>query len=254
PIPEGAATSQLLIFRDDADEPLSDVNVTVQASKWSATVTVPYTGEYTLRAAIVRGNQISARSAPIRVGIFDGDLPPGADVPTISRGIRGPTGPYVSYPEFTPPRPVLDGFNPSDRVETRVSRLYFFRNAHRVAQIITRSAKSYNHAAVTMQQQLADRARFVADEATDERRAKERAAEQAARETREAEAELEQAQQSAELAAASALAAASDLQQSELELANASSDAERSRIAGRMQTQKAAVESMNRAVAAARTR
>ena len=71
-------------------------------------------------------------------------MPVGAETPTVSRGITGATGPYVEFSEYTKPREIVDGFNPSDHVETRVSRLYYSRDAHRVAQIINRDAKSYN--------------------------------------------------------------------------------------------------------------
>ena len=78
-------------------------------------------------------------------------------------GVTGSTGKYVSFSEYTEPRPIVDGFNPSDHVETRVSRLYFYRDAHRVAQIVNREAESHNRAAVHMQQQLADKSRQIAD-------------------------------------------------------------------------------------------
>ena len=127
--------------------------------------------------------------------------PVGGDTPTVSRGISGHTGPNVEFQEYTKPRKIIDGFNASDHVETRVSRLYYYRDAHRVAQIINREAKSYNRAAVDMQQQLADKARQTADQATDARRAKERKAIEAARKTREAEQEQQQAEQTAQAAA-----------------------------------------------------
>ena len=43
-------------------------------------------------------------------------------------GIHGPTGPHVTYPEYTKPLPIQNGFNPSDKVQTRVSRLYYYRD------------------------------------------------------------------------------------------------------------------------------
>ena len=106
--------------------------------------------------------------------------PIGDEAPLTSRGIPGPTGPYVPFPEYTKPRPIINGFNPSDHVETRVSRLYYFRDAHRVAQIVNRDVKSYNRAAVDMAEQLANKARQIADQATDDRRSKERRAVRAA--------------------------------------------------------------------------
>jgi hypothetical protein len=60
------------------------------------------------------------------------------------RGIVNTTGQYVPYQEFTKPWNQANGFNPSDKVVTRVARLYYYRDAHRVAQIINRKVKSYN--------------------------------------------------------------------------------------------------------------
>lgn len=115
--------------------------------------------------------------------------------PSVSRGITGETGKSVEFPEYvTPRKPVEGGISSSDRVETRVARLYYFRDAHRVAQIINRDVKSYNYQAVAVTQRLADRARDIANKLTDERRAQERAAVEAARKTREAQAELDNAQ------------------------------------------------------------
>lgn len=84
-------------------------------------------------------------------------MPVESETPSVIPGIPGPTGPYVPFPEFTKPRPPTNGFNPSDHVESRVSRLYYYRDAHRVAQIVNRNVKSYNRAAVDMQRQLADK-------------------------------------------------------------------------------------------------
>ncbi len=139
--------------------------------------------------------------------------PIGGEIAEPSRGISGATGPYVPYGEYTKPRPFINGFNPSDHVETRVSRLYYFRDAHRVAQIINRDSRSHNRAAVDMQQQLADKARTIADQATDERRDKEREAVSAAEKTREAERELQQAEANAQRAAAEAANANAQVQQ-----------------------------------------
>lgn len=133
--------------------------------------------------------------------------PVGDAVTGPSPGIPGPTGPYVPFPEYTPPRPPTNGFNPSDHVETRVSRLYFYRDAHRVAQIVNRDAKSYNRAAVDMQRQLADKQRQMADQATDARQSKERKAVEAARKTREAENELQRFEANAASAANQAVQA-----------------------------------------------
>jgi len=113
----------------------------------------------------------------------------------LARGIRATTGPNVEFPEYTKPRDPPPGFNPSDHVETRVARLYYFRDAHRVAQIINREVKSFNRAAVDAAEQLADKARADADAATDARQVKERGAVEAAQETRRLEHELQSAEQ-----------------------------------------------------------
>lgn len=112
-----------------------------------------------------------------------------------TRGISGEPAPYVPYSEFTKPRKPPDGANPSDRVETRVARLYYYRDAHRVAQIINRDARSYNRQAVEVRRRMADKARDDANRLTDERRASERAAVQAASTARGVEKQLAEAQQ-----------------------------------------------------------
>ncbi|MCA9018936.1 MAG: hypothetical protein KDA74_02255, partial [Planctomycetaceae bacterium] len=113
----------------------------------------------------------------------------------ITRGLHGSTGNYVQYPEYTPPRENSVGFNPSDKVVTRVARLYYFRDAHRVAQIINRKIRSYNRHGVEMKNQLAGEALKKAEAATDLRKQNEKNAINAAVKTREAEAKLEDLQQ-----------------------------------------------------------
>ena len=105
-----------------------------------------------------------------------------------------PTGPNVEFPEFTAPRSNPDGFNPSDNVQTRVSRLYYFRDAHRVAQIINRDARAYNYPAVATHRRLAEDSRDAADSATDSRRSREIQAVRAAQASRKAELEAKDAQ------------------------------------------------------------
>ncbi|MEP4685830.1 MAG: hypothetical protein ABJ015_29800, partial [Rhodopirellula bahusiensis] len=54
-------------------------------------------------------------------------------------------GQHVAFTPFAPPQKQTipdEGFNPGDFVETRVARLYYFRDAHRVAQIINRNIRS----------------------------------------------------------------------------------------------------------------
>lgn len=116
--------------------------------------------------------------------------------PSERRGSIGPaaTGPNVEFPEYTAPRSYPDGFNPSDKVDTRVSRLYYFRDAHRVAQIINRDVKSYNYVAVATARRQAEDARGAADAATDNRRLQEFAAIRAAQNSRALEKQQKQNQ------------------------------------------------------------
>ncbi|MFO0906725.1 MAG: hypothetical protein U0939_27215, partial [Pirellulales bacterium] len=107
-----------------------------------------------------------------------------------ARGIVATTGEFVPYQEFTKPREQRDGFNPSDKVETRVARLYYFRDAHRVAQIVNRKVKSYNRQGVDTARQLADRARNVAEQKATIRQQAERAAIEKAQKTRAKENEM----------------------------------------------------------------
>lgn len=74
------------------------------------------------------------------------------------------TGPAIAFPEFTPRPPASEvSFNPGDRVETRVVRLYYNRDARRVAQIVNRNIRSYNQARVNARQFQADGARSLSD-------------------------------------------------------------------------------------------
>ncbi|MCY2987479.1 MAG: hypothetical protein NTY19_06400 [Planctomycetota bacterium] len=123
-----------------------------------------------------------------------------AATPSVAPGISHTTGDYVPFPEFTKPRDVPDGFNPNDKVETRVARLYYYRDAHRVAQLINRKVKSYNRQGVDMQRQLADKARNDAEQKTIARQQAERAAIMKSQKTREKERALQVAEQSANTA------------------------------------------------------
>lgn len=117
-----------------------------------------------------------------------------------SAGVTLQTGPNVEFPEYTKFRKVPDGFNPSDRVETRVVRLYYNRDAHRVAQIVNRDVKSYNAATVDVRRRAADRVRDEANMAIDERKRLEREAVIAFEKTREAEKALAEARNKAQTA------------------------------------------------------
>lgn len=108
------------------------------------------------------------------------------------------TGERIEFPRYLPftRAPEMESqFNPGDHVETRVARLYYFRDAHRVAQLINRTAKSYNRAAVQQAQIRAQDARVKADDSTGERKQREREAIAAAQDIRSQERELGEAQQ-----------------------------------------------------------
>jgi len=111
-------------------------------------------------------------------------------------GISGSTGPYVRFQEFTAPRKVPDGFNPNDKVETRVARLYYYRDAHRVAQIVNRKVRSHHRAGVDVERQLADKARTLAEQRTAARQQAERSAISAAQKARQLEQQLQLTEQS----------------------------------------------------------
>jgi hypothetical protein len=115
--------------------------------------------------------------------------------PDITRGLTGLSGESPEYKEFTDPRETTTGFNPSDKVISRMARLYYFRDAHRVVQLINRKAQSFNRAAVDAQEQVADAARKNADQSTVDRREAENSAIRAAKEARAAETALEEHQQ-----------------------------------------------------------
>ncbi|HWL09844.1 MAG TPA: hypothetical protein VNQ76_15670 [Planctomicrobium sp.] len=110
------------------------------------------------------------------------------------RGVSDSTGDYVPFPEYAQFRNYPAGFNPSDKVISRIARLYYFRDAHRVVQIVNRKAKSYNRQAVEMDAQLANAAGRQAEAKTDLRRSHELKAIRAAQEARAAEEALQQHQ------------------------------------------------------------
>jgi hypothetical protein len=119
---------------------------------------------------------------------------PAATDATVNSGMPGGPAPFVPYHEFTQPREVPTGFNPSDKVETRVVRLYYYRDAYRVAQIINRDARSYNRVAVEERRRIAEQLRGQADQDTGDRQSQERTAVRAAQQSRQVEKEYAQAQ------------------------------------------------------------
>ncbi len=125
----------------------------------------------------------------------------------VSAGGQRITGPAVHFPPnvVAPKAPGHSDTNeirPSSRVVTRVVRLYYYRNAERVAEIINRRTQQYNLAQSNARKSLAEQLGEKAEDATSERRNSERLAEQAAKKTREAEKELQNLQMDAEEAKA----------------------------------------------------
>ncbi|TXT38458.1 MAG: Uncharacterized protein FD138_375 [Planctomycetota bacterium] len=109
-------------------------------------------------------------------------------------------GPHVPFPEYVrrKERQPQDIFNPGDKVETRVARLYYIRDAHRVAQIINRNVKQYNQSGVERAKLDAKSARETAEQATRDRQNKERDSIRAAESNRQLERELAGARQQLE--------------------------------------------------------
>lgn len=110
------------------------------------------------------------------------------------------SGTHVAFPEFVPrkARSQKDVFNPGDKVETRVARLYYIRDAHRVAQIVNRNTKSHNQAGVDRAKLTAISARETAEQAARDRKAKMDEAIRAATSNRQLERELAGARQKLE--------------------------------------------------------
>ncbi|MEM6473388.1 MAG: hypothetical protein AAF802_27770, partial [Planctomycetota bacterium] len=106
---------------------------------------------------------------------------------------KEPQGEMVEFPEFIPqlqePRRQRR-INPGDKVESAVVRLYYFRDAHRVAQLINRTVEPLRRAAVERAEIAATKARNDADELTRQRRSAERKAVKEAEDLRRAENEI----------------------------------------------------------------
>ena len=104
-------------------------------------------------------------------------------------------GEHVEFPRFVKSPPLTEeDFNPGDHVETRVARLYYFRDAHRVAQIINRTARPHRAAEVDQAERRASDQRERADGLTRDRQQAERKAEEVARQLRQTEARLSELQ------------------------------------------------------------
>ena len=162
--------------------------------------------------------------------------------PSQSAGVTLQTGPVVAFPEYVKFRVSPDGFNPSDRVETRVVRLYYYRDAHRVAQIVNRTVKSYNAATVDIRRRAADRVRDDANMAEDERKRLEMTAVRAAQAARAAEKELEAVQQRTASARTESNQAQLTLAQKRGELQQAQADPKRAAEVPKLQAEIAIIE------------
>ncbi len=134
------------------------------------------------------GNAIAGATAKVV------SKPPDAGGETVDGIPKPEKAPNAVFPEFNNPRPPTNGFNPSDHVETRVVRLYYYRDARRVAEILNRDLKSYNQSAVDTRRRLAEKARNDADNLTDQRRRQEVKAVRNAQASRDAQRQLDQAQ------------------------------------------------------------
>jgi len=145
-------------------------------------------------------------------------------VPLPTQGVALQHGPYVPMYEYQPRPPSPNGFNPSDKVESRVVRLYYYRDAHRVAMIVNRSVKSYAAAAVEVRARAAERARDDADKHTIERKRLQMAAVRAAQDARAAEAELQNAQNRTASGLSESARASRQLETKQLELEQAKRD------------------------------
>ena len=103
-------------------------------------------------------------------------------------------GEFVKYHEYEK-RPSESGFNPSDKVVTRVARLYYYRDAHRVAQILNSEVQSMNHTGYHEAQIKAQQTRKAYEGAVLDRQKQEQKAIAAAKELRNIENQYRKQQQ-----------------------------------------------------------
>lgn len=189
---ESIATDALSVVRQDKDG--------TYTSNDKITISPPLVDGDTIRVPILSIPPGHYRLVldPAKVLDFIGNPTAGATTLAFTVYPERSFGEHVEFTPFAPPKKQeipKEGFNPGDYVETRVARLFYFRDAHRVAQIINRNIRSYNQAAVTQAQRRAEDSRDDADDAHRSRRQKERAAVRAAEQARNAENQLAQAQQ-----------------------------------------------------------
>ena len=153
--------------------------------------------DYFYKALNGRGRVlIQTQQTPNNI-IVEIDFPKLAAPIGLARGVAdGSKGPPVDFPQFLDvgrnPDDLTAGQQPDRFNEVIAARveLYYFRDAHRVAQIINRRVKSYNGPAVTVADQAAEQSRTKFEQERLERRQKEFDAEQAANELRVQETKL----------------------------------------------------------------
>jgi hypothetical protein len=107
-------------------------------------------------------------------------------------------GEQVDYPRFLKAGtggPKIDGFDPGDAVSTRVIRLFYYRDANKVVEIINRDAKRLNAGTVDRDRFLAQEARTKAESLTDGRRMQEILARQAVTQARDIQDKINKKQQ-----------------------------------------------------------
>jgi hypothetical protein len=199
------------------DNDLSDSAVTTSNYKYAKTSTLitGMAGVKVPSGATVNGNQVQLIVDSLETDTYQ--LAPTADLKDLAGNSANPAnvvafnsfpdrerGVHVPFPDFVTrtDRDKSKVFNPGDKVETRVARLYYYRDAHRVAEIINRNVRSYNRAAVKVAEQDAERTRDKAEQLTGERQASERRAIFDAQKTRTIERNAQQKER--ELAAAQA--------------------------------------------------
>jgi predicted nucleic acid-binding Zn-ribbon protein len=115
----------------------------------------------------------------------------------VSRVIYGPAEEAIDFPQYTRRSRSSrnSDFNPGNHVETRVVRLYYQRDAYRVARIVNRDIKQLNRGGVDNARRIADSARDAADSARTSREKIERQAIQVAEQIRVYERQLTVAKQ-----------------------------------------------------------
>lgn len=189
---------QKRVHPDGSDDKVTDVAIhgryVVLTLDPSIVVDGDYALEVTRSVTDAIGNRAGLRGIRDGVPVYDDQIK------RYSVFGERKTGRHVEFPDFVERQRVPSDkvFNPGDSVETRVVRLYYYRDAHRVAQLLNRNVKQYNSAGVDRARRTADQAREAAESATDERRRRELDAIESAAERREVERDLKQARRALE--------------------------------------------------------